>query len=75
MKKKLVSFLQDNCDMFAWSQEDMLGISPLIMVHKLNADPKFKLVQQRRRGYLAEKSKATAEEVKKLYEAGFIKEV
>ena len=27
MKKKLVQFLKDNLDVFAWSHEDMLGIS------------------------------------------------
>ena len=43
------------------------------MVHKLNADPNFKPVQQKQKAYLAEKSKAATEEVKKLCEAGFVK--
>ena len=53
----------------------MPGISPSVMVHKLNANPSFKPVKQRWRGYLIEKSKVPVEEVKKLYKAGFIKEV
>jgi hypothetical protein len=39
MKKKLVSFLQDNHNVFTWSHEDMPGISPSVMVHRLNFDP------------------------------------
>ena len=27
-KKKLVQFLKENLDIFSWSHEDMLGISP-----------------------------------------------
>jgi hypothetical protein len=53
----------------------MPGISPSVMVHKLNADPNFKPMQQRWRAYSAEKSKAATKEVKKLFEAGFIKEI
>ena len=48
MKKKLVQFLKDNLDVFAWSHEDMLGISIKIIQHKLNVDPEKKPVQQRR---------------------------
>ena len=47
VKEKLVSFLRKNCDVFTLSHEDMTGISPSMMVHKLNADPNFRLVQQR----------------------------
>ena len=50
-------------------------ISPSMIVHKLNADFNLKPMQQRQGGYLAEKSKAAAEVVKKVCEAGFIKEV
>ena len=50
----------------------MPGISPSVIVHKLDASPNFKLVQQRRRGYSTEKSKATAKEVKKLCNVGFV---
>ena len=40
MKKKLVQFLKDNLDIFAWNHEDMPGISTEIIQHKLNVDPK-----------------------------------
>ena len=44
-KKKLVQFLKENLDIFVWSHEDMLGISPKIIQHKLDVDPKKKPVQ------------------------------
>ena len=39
--QELMAFLRDNQDVFAWSHEDMLGIDPSIMVHKLNVSPSF----------------------------------
>ena len=39
--QELTAFLRDNQDVFAWSHEDMLGINPTIMVHKLNVSPSF----------------------------------
>ena len=43
-KKKLVQFLKENLDIFAWNHEDMLGISPWIIQHKLDVDPEKKPV-------------------------------
>ena len=37
----LTTFLKDNQDVFAWSHEDMLGIDPSVMMHKLNVPPSF----------------------------------
>ena len=45
MKSRLVQFLKDNLDVFAWSHEDMLGISTEVIQHRLNVDPKKKPVQ------------------------------
>ena len=45
MKKKLVQFLKENLDIFAWSHEDMPGISLEIIQHKLDVDLKKKPVQ------------------------------
>ena len=38
---KLVGFLKGNLDVFAWTHEDMEGISPDVMCHRLNVDDKF----------------------------------
>ncbi|KAM1969386.1 hypothetical protein ACFX16_016606 [Malus domestica] len=35
----LISFLQENIEVFAWSYEDMLGISPDIIYRHLSIDP------------------------------------
>jgi hypothetical protein len=75
IKKELVSFHQENNDVFTWSHEDMQGIAPSVIVHKLNADPSYKSENQKRKVYSTEKRQAVAEEVRKLCEARFIKEV
>ena len=31
MRTKLIQFLKENLDIFAWSHEDMLGISPKVI--------------------------------------------
>ena len=41
----LTTFLKANQDVFAWSHEDMLGIDPLIMIHRLNVSPSFPPIQ------------------------------
>ena len=45
IKKDLISFLRENIDVFAWSHEDMLGIDPSVITHRLNVCPSFKPVR------------------------------
>jgi hypothetical protein len=45
MKESLVQFLKNNKDVFAWSHEDMPGINPSIISHKLNVDPSLRPVK------------------------------
>ena len=61
--------------MFALSHEDMPGIDPSVMVHKLNVSPSFPPIRQKKRVFALKRDRAIAEEVGKLQEAGFIKEV
>ena len=70
-----IRFLKENLDVFAWSHEDMSGISPEVIQHKLNVDPERKPVQQRRRTFASERDQAIIEEVTKLLTARFIREV
>ena len=37
----ITTFLKDNHDVFAWSHEDMPGIDPSVMMHRLNVPPSF----------------------------------
>ncbi|GAV83659.1 hypothetical protein CFOL_v3_27105 [Cephalotus follicularis] len=38
-KGELITFLQNNRDVFSWSAEEVPGINPDAMVHKLSMDP------------------------------------
>ena len=72
IRTRLVQFLKENLDVFAWSHEDMPGISPKVTQHKLNVDPEKKPVQQRRQAFAPERNQAITNEVSKLVSAGFI---
>nr|XP_023905144.1 uncharacterized protein LOC112016920 [Quercus suber] len=39
MRTKLVKFLRENLDVFAWNHDDMPGISPETIQHRLNVNP------------------------------------
>lgn len=42
MRTRLIQFLKENLDVFTWSHEDMPGIAPKVIQHKLNVNPKRK---------------------------------
>ncbi|XP_074378433.1 uncharacterized protein LOC141719975 [Apium graveolens] len=75
LRGKLVKFLQENSDVFAWSAADMPGIDPELITHKLNVDPSRKTVKQKKRNFAPERQEAIKQEVEKLLEAGFIEEI
>jgi hypothetical protein len=64
----LVDFLRANADIFAWSPSDMLGIPREVAEHSL-------AMQQWLRRFDEERRQAIGVELRKLLEAGFIKEV
>ena len=47
MRTRLIRFLKENLDVFAWSHKDMPGIDPEVIQHKLNVNSERKPVQQR----------------------------
>ena len=53
----------------------MPGIDPSIIVHKLNVSPSSPPIRQRKRVFTQERDKAITEEVQKLLNADFIREV
>ena len=53
----------------------MGGIDPTIITHRLNTSPSFKPVKQKRRSLELERQKAINEEVRKILQAGAIREV
>ena len=48
VRQALTTFLKSNQDVFAWSHEDMPGIDPSIMVHRLNVSPFFPPIRQKK---------------------------
>ena len=70
----LVHFLKQNIEVFAWKQEDMGGIDPAIITYKMNINPSFKPIKQKR-SFAPERQKVINEEVNKLLQAKAIREV
>ena len=75
IKKGLICFLRKNIDVFAWSHEDMPGIDPSVITHRLNVHPSSKPVRQKKRVFAPERDNAIREEVQNLTLAKFIREV
>jgi hypothetical protein len=71
----LVDFHRANTDIFAWSPSDMPSIPREVVEHSLDILPHSRAVQQRLRHFDEERRRAIGVEMRKLLEAGFIKEV
>ncbi|GAV92351.1 hypothetical protein CFOL_v3_35730, partial [Cephalotus follicularis] len=54
-KGELITFLRENKDVFAWSAEEVPGISPDVMVHKLSVDPARPPTRQKKRNLAPER--------------------
>jgi hypothetical protein len=74
-KEKLVKFLRDHLDVFAWEHDEMPGIDPSIIEHRLNVDRNCRPVKQQRRSFAPKRNQAIEDEVQKLIKAEFIREV
>ncbi|KAL6175187.1 hypothetical protein ACLB2K_051829 [Fragaria x ananassa] len=73
-RKDIIKCLKRNIDVFAWSN-DMSGIRPKVITHKLSFDQRVKPVKQHQRPSDAKRYAATKEEVDRLLENGSIREV
>ena len=65
LRSPLTRFLKQNKDVYTWKLEDMGGIDPVIITHRLCVSPSFKPIKQKRRGFAPERQKAINEEVGK----------
>ncbi|CAL9017764.1 unnamed protein product [Prunus brigantina] len=74
LRELFIDFLRHHAEVFAWSYDDMPGISPDVICHKLSISPTCKPVRQKRRSYDTERYEAMRNEVDKLKAIGFIKE-
>ena len=48
VRQALTTFLRNNRDVFTKSHEDMPGIDPSVMVHRLNVSPTFPPIKQKK---------------------------
>ena len=75
MDAALRDFLRKNWDIFAWHPSDMPGIPRRLAEHSLNILKGYKPVKQTLRRFSEPKRQAMGEELAKLLEAGFIREI
>lgn len=73
MRMELINCLVGNQDIFAWSSEDLMGISPEAMEHHLHLLPIIHPVKQKMH-YLGPKKDMIIREVHNLLEVGHVKE-
>ncbi|XP_075473861.1 uncharacterized protein LOC142504905 [Primulina tabacum] len=71
----LLNCLKANISVFAWSQQELAGISPQVAEHKLNIFPGSRPVKQKKRHFDPEKDEVIEEQVGELLRAGHIREV
>ena len=72
MKQDLVQFLRKSINVYAWSHEDMPGIEPSVITHRLNVHPSSMPVHQKKKVFALEQDNAIKEEVQKLTTTKFI---
>lgn len=70
----IIHFLKAKKDIFAWSHEDMLGINPSSILHKLNVDLPLRPIKQKMRVFALKRNDTIMEEVDKLLVDKFIRE-
>ena len=75
IKDRLVRFFRGNAVVFAWKQEEMGGIDPAVITHRLIVNSSFKTVKHKMRGFALERQNAINEEVSRLLQARAIREV
>ncbi|XP_074299585.1 uncharacterized protein LOC141630717 [Silene latifolia] len=57
IRQQLLDFLRTNMDCFAESHDDMVGIDPGVITHRMNVDTSYEPVQQKRRKFAPKRNK------------------
>ncbi|RVX13605.1 Transposon Tf2-2 polyprotein [Vitis vinifera] len=73
--QSIQNILRSNHDIFAWTHSDMKGIHPSIASHKLNVFSAARPIRQKIRRFHPDRQRVIQDEINKLLEAGFIREV
>uniref|UniRef100_A0A2N9HYA4 Reverse transcriptase/retrotransposon-derived protein RNase H-like domain-containing protein n=1 Tax=Fagus sylvatica TaxID=28930 RepID=A0A2N9HYA4_FAGSY len=74
-RESMIKFLKSNLDVFAWTHDDMPGIDPSAICHKLNVNSSIRPINQKRRVFAPDRNQAISDEVEKLLTTGFIREM
>ena len=72
IQDELVALLRDYQDIFAWSYQDMPGLSPNIVQHRLPLNPRCSPVEKKLRRMKPEMSLKIKEEMKNKFDTGFL---
>ena len=72
IRDELVALLRDYQDIFAWSYQDMLGLSPNIVQHRLPLNPGCSPIKRKLWRMKPKMSLKIKEEVKNQFDAGFL---
>ncbi|CAA0830866.1 Uncharacterized mitochondrial protein AtMg00860, partial [Striga hermonthica] len=75
IRSRLIDLIREFADIFAYTAEELTGISAKVIEHRLNIDLSVRPVKQKRRHHGAEMDKIIEKEVEKLLGAGHIKEI
>ena len=73
--RDIEGILRQNHDVFAWAHSDMTGIHSSVASHRLNILPSSRPIRQKVRRFHPDRQKIIRDEVDKLLEVGFIREV
>nr|GEZ35855.1 reverse transcriptase domain-containing protein [Tanacetum cinerariifolium] len=74
-RTELCALLKRNLDIFAWQPSDMTRVPRSVAEHRLNVREGYPPIRQKKRRQATECTKAIQAEVKKLVEAGIMREV
>jgi hypothetical protein len=74
-EKTLLKFLFNNKDVFAWSVNDLYDVNRDVIEHSLNVDPNVRPRKQKLRKMSDDKAEGARNKVKRLLNAGVIREV
>lgn len=70
MKASVVNFLKKILDLFTWAHDEIEGINPKVMSHRLSVDPKFLPKRPKRRSMNSKRYEGLKEEVNRLIKKG-----
>ncbi|CAA0822828.1 Unknown protein, partial [Striga hermonthica] len=75
IRSRLICLVREFVYIFAYTMEELTGISAEVVEHRLNIDLSVRPVKQKRRHHGAKMDKIIEQEVEKLLKAGHIKEI